>query len=145
MQITLRRNYFKKCYTIGELIINGKKVCDTLEPPDNGLTAELPLRKIVALKRRYGKSCIPYGTYKVLVTKSPKFNEWLPLLLDVPGFKGIRIHAGNFPKDTQGCILPGWNTLQGTVTGSRKALKEIMASLTDAYEKDRTVTIKICK
>lgn len=55
----------------------------------------------------------------MVVTFSPRFQRWLPLLLHVPQFDCIRIHAGNTAEHTAGCILPGLNTVKGRVTDSR--------------------------
>ena len=48
---------------------------------------------------------IPCGTYPVRVTWSPKFKRILPLLLNVPGRSGIRVHRGTKPEHSRGCIL----------------------------------------
>ena len=48
---------------------------------------------------------IPCGTYPVRVTWSPKFKRMLPLLLNVPGRSGIRVHRGTRPEHSRGCIL----------------------------------------
>ena len=48
---------------------------------------------------------IPCGTYPVRVTWSPKFKRMLPLLLNVPGRSGIRVHRGTKPEHSRGCIL----------------------------------------
>ena len=48
---------------------------------------------------------IPVGTYPILVTFSPRFKRMLPLIRNVPGRSGIRIHRGTNPKHSKGCIL----------------------------------------
>lgn len=108
MNITLVRKRKTNTYTIGKLYLDGKYICDTLEPPEQGL-----------------HPCIPESTYKItLDVKSPKYSKkkhWfyrdinfkMPRLLDVPGRSGILIHSGNSPVDTQGCIVVGFNTVVG--------------------------------
>lgn len=141
-ELLLERKYFAQDYTIGHLYYKGEKVCDTLEPPPRGLKADCTVFQIKQAKKK-GPCCIPEGVYKVVVTKCPKFKRWLPLLLDVKGFEGIRIHEGNSPKDTQGCILPGYNRKVGMVVNSQKAMSKIMKILTDAYEQEGIVKIRI--
>ena len=48
---------------------------------------------------------IPALTYHVAVNRSPKFKRLLPILEQVPGRTGIRIHRGSHPKHSRGCIL----------------------------------------
>ena len=48
---------------------------------------------------------IPALIYKVQVTQSPKFGKLLPVLVQVPGRTGIRIHRGTKPEHSKGCIL----------------------------------------
>lgn len=113
MEMTLTRIAHRKTYTIGRLAINGEYFCDTLEPTWRDIGWGRPGRKIT------GKTAIPEGRYPVVVTFSPRFQRWLPLLLHVPQFDCIRIHAGNTAEHTAGCILPGLNTVKGRVTDSR--------------------------
>ena len=95
----LRRIAYTTDFTDGILFDeSGNRLSDTLEPPSP---------QLLLAERREGKGCIPSGTYRLLLTRSSKFDRWLPLLWKVPGFTGIRIHAGNTVADTQGCILPG--------------------------------------
>jgi hypothetical protein len=61
----------------------------------------------------------------------------------VPGFSGIRIHAGNYPADTQGCILPGYNRKKGMVVNSRAALQQLRFEMTAAQERGEQVWITI--
>ena len=48
---------------------------------------------------------IPTGMYKIVVTISPRFGYYMPLLTNVPGRTGIRIHGGTKPSHSQGCVL----------------------------------------
>ena len=113
MELTLTRTEKTKDYTMGRLEIDGEHCCDTLEPTWRDLGPGRPGHKIA------GRTAIPDGRYPVAVTWSPKFKKWLPLLLHVPQFEGIRIHAGNTPDDTEGCILVGLRVKPGKVLDSR--------------------------
>ena len=48
---------------------------------------------------------IPDGTYMVSVTYSPRFKKMMPLIDNVPGRSGIRIHTGTIPEHSKGCVL----------------------------------------
>ena len=133
MELILTRIARKAEYTIGRLEDeNGKKLCDTLEPIwrnyDGG---ELKIPK---------KSAIPEGTYRVVTTYSLRFRKYLPLLVGVPGFEGVRIHSGNTSRDTEGCILVGQNLQVGKVLWSRITLEKLMKLIEN--EKEIYLTIK---
>ena len=112
MEIKLVRKYRNSNYCIDKLYVNGVYFSDALEDPDRGLTDEMPLEEIKKIKIK-GNTCIPYGIYNVTITYSAKFKRKLPLINNVKGFDGIRIHSGNTPIDTSGCILPGFNKIKG--------------------------------
>ena len=153
MKLTLKRIAKKADYTIGHLSINGKKFCDTLEDTDRGLMQSLPTSVNVAKKKK-GATAIPTGTYRVtLAVKSPRFsqvaqyrfcNGYLPRLVNVPAYDGVLIHIGNTPKDTEGCILVGRNTIKGQVTNSRDTFLALYAELQQAasLNEDIFITIK---
>ena len=94
-------------------------------------------------KKDSGHTAIPEGSYRVLVTMSPRFKLWLPYLQGVPNFEGIRIHAGNYPDDTQGCILVGENKLKGMVVNSRIWLHRLMKLMEEAQQKEEAIWITI--
>ena len=147
MELVLKRIAKKKGYTIGKLYVKqsiideylrGEKfiyICDTLEPQWRDYAKGA--RKIK------GKSAIPEGRYPIVITFSPTFKKWLPLLVNVPMFSGIRIHAGNTAKDTQGCILVGLNLKKGMVLNSRKYVEIIKSKIVEAKDKDEAVWIEI--
>jgi len=95
--------------THGSLYIDGHWQCWTLEDAIRDI--KIPQQ-----------TAIPAGRYRVTRTPSTRFKRVLPLLLDVPGFQGIRIHAGNTIADTEGCILVGRDRAAGVVRQSRVAL-----------------------
>lgn len=81
-----------------------------------------------------GQTAIPKGTYPLIVTFSNRFQKMLPLLVDVPGFSGVRIHAGNTEHDTEGCILLGLGLAADStsITNSRAAMVDFMDEM-DGY------------
>lgn len=141
MRLELRRIAKKDKYTIGHLYIDGKFFCDTLEDPDRGLTSTMSLTEI-KLKKIKGDTAIPTGTYKItLDVVSPKYSNFskypyvkfcggkMPRLLNIPGYEGVLIHAGNTQKDTEGCLLVGMNRQVGKVLDSQKTFKELYNKL----------------
>lgn len=133
MELVLQRIARQPGYTIGLLYqvepvndeyLGGAQlryICDTLEPTWRDLAhgaSKIP-----------GRTAIPEGRYPLVVTFSPRFRRWLPLVVQVPQFRGIRIHAGNTPEDTAGCILPGENSKKGMVLNSRTWEKRICSLL----------------
>ena len=143
MDLKLIRKYKKQNYTIGKLYINGTYFCDTLEDTDRGLSSDMPLEEIKK-KKVYGSTAIPSGVYKVLYTYSPKFKRMLPLINNVKGFDGIRVHSGNTEKDSLGCILLGKNTKVGMVTDSRNTCNKFYKLIEDAITKrGEAITLKI--
>lgn len=106
MELTLIRKYFNKDSTIGELFIDNKFYCHVLEDKDRLLTSSMTLDDIKQIKIK-SQTAIPTGKYEVVVNYSPRFKQDMPLLLEVPGFEGIRIHVGNKNEDTDGCLLVG--------------------------------------
>lgn len=129
MKLQLRRLYRKDKYTIGKLYIDCVYFCDVIEDKDRSLTQDMPLSKIKQIKV-YAETAIPYGTYKVKMTYSPKFKRVLPLVCAVPGYEGIRIHAGSSEKSSAGCLIVGFNTIVGKVTNSKATLEKLIAKLT---------------
>lgn len=91
----------------------------------------------------FGKTCIPSGTYNVVVNTSPRFRTRLPLLENVKGFEGIRIHPGNSPDDTDGCILPGRVRGIGRVEQSRAAFEPLLRKIEGALLRGEKVTLEI--
>lgn len=85
----------------------------------------MSLAEIKAVKV-YGETCIPYGTYKVELSYSPKFKKIMPAILDVKGFTGVRMHNGVDKNSTLGCILVGIKYKDGMLTNSRKTFNELM-------------------
>lgn len=138
MYIQLVREYYTKNSTEGKLFINGEFECYTLEDTDRNL--EDGGEKI------YGKTAIPKGVYEIEITYSPRFKEDMPLLLNVKGFEGVRIHSGNKPEDTDGCILVGTENSRGGddwIGQSKKAYKKLFSKILKAEERDERVTIEI--
>lgn len=125
---------------------------ETMENRDDGNTRmaiierkiDRLLRAQAATSRKVaGRTAIPTGRYRVETTYSPRFGKRLPLLVDVPGFEGVRIHAGNTAADTAGCILLGENSAKGRVLNSRYWVARMQALIEKAERKGERVWIEI--
>lgn len=133
MKLLVLRNQPVGDFTTGTLHIDGEFKAFTLED------------KIREVKVMHG-TAIPAGTYQIDITHSNRFNKPLPLIRDVPGFTGIRIHAGNTCSDTSGCVLVGLS--QGGKNGgwlgdSRAAMDIILPEIRAALDREELVEITI--
>ena len=118
MNIIIKRIFKGPDYTIGRLSIDGHYFCDTLEDTVRAPGVKIP-----------GKTAIPAGKYQIEITESIRFNRLMPIIKDVPGFSGVRIHSGNTAEDTEGCILVGFNRVKGKVLDSRDTFQKLFTML----------------
>lgn len=138
MELKLIRESFTNKATEGKLYINGELECYTLEDKDRSLED--------GGEKVYGETAIPRGIYTVQLTYSNRFKTILPLLLDVPQFTGIRIHKGNYSKDTDGCILVGavnTNDKDDFIGSSKVAFDKLFSKMKEAEAIDEKITIEI--
>lgn len=131
MRLKLVRNPSNDVCTIGKLYVDGKYECFVLED-------------VVRPSKVHGRTAIPEGSYKIIVTMSPRFKKLLPLLVDVPNYQGVRIHPGNTADDTEGCLLPGLtNPTPYSVGSSGKAFEALMAKLQRAQQSGDNISIEV--
>lgn len=141
MTIRIDRQWKKAEYTISKVYINGRYYgCNALEDTDRGLLQAMQIAEIQKRKIK-GKTAIPRGYYDVKVTWSEKYQRNMPLVVDVPGFSGIRLHSGNSAKDTEGCILFGKNDKVGWISDSRYWTDKIYRLINTALAKGEKITL----
>ena len=124
--LVLKRIFQNDKYTIGKLYLNDTYLCDTLEPP-----------------KYVNHPCIDKGTYRIGYQYSNKFGRNMPFLLSVNGRVGIMIHPGNYPKDTQGCILVGRNLQKGSVSNSKKTFDNVNGIIQGVVNLTGSATITV--
>ena len=130
MKLNLKRLHKTDKSTIGELSIDGKFECYTLEDVERA-------------EKVFGKTAIPKGTYEVIMTMSNRFKRMMPLLLNVPGYEGVRIHSGNKAEDTEGCLLLGKTRGVDVIGESRDAVAAFYPKLEAALKVGKvTITIE---
>ena len=115
MKLKIIREKFTEKSTIGRLFIDDAETCFTLEDTDQKLEIHGCSSKI------YGETCIPRGTYRVIIDHSQHFGCDMPHVIGIPCFEGIRIHVGNRPIDTEGCVLLGLGKGNDFISHSRAA------------------------
>ena len=120
MKIRVERLTMTSTTTIGKMYLNDEYFCYTLED-------------VIREDKIKHQTAIDAGTYIVALSTSNRFKRLMPLLMNVPKFKGIRIHGGNTHKNTSGCIIVAKkrlddNTIQGTM---EKELTNILKEYDD--------------
>lgn len=130
MKLKVLRTLGTQGCTLGTMSVDGKFQCYTLED-------EVREEKI------YGETAIPAGEYRVIVNHSPHFNRELPLLLNVPGYEGVRIHPGNTAADTLGCILVGASKGATSITQSVVAFTALFDVIQNAIAQGEDVWISL--
>lgn len=128
MELLVKRTTFTAKSTIGELWIDGGFFCYTLEDTCRGLKQTDSVEEI-RRKKLPGITAIPSGRYQLILNYSNRFKKIMPLLVNVPGFDGVRIHAGNKAEDTEGCLLLGMEKAVNSVLKSRLAFQKLMSLL----------------
>ena len=143
MKLLLKRKFKGETYTIGDLYIDGKFFCNTIEDKVRELPETCPNTprgiSCSCKGKVYAETAIPAGSYKISMVMSPKFGRVLPCLHNVPHFIGILIHSGTTEKDSAGCIIVGDNTVPGKVLNSRMTSDKLNLLL--ATEKDISIEI----
>ena len=140
MKLTLKRIALRPTYTIGKLYIDDVYFCDTIEDTVRDLNKNGKFDN--GEKKVHSKTSIPYGTYEIKWTYSPRFKKYTPQLMNVPSFEGIRIHAGNTSADTEGCLILGKNKQVGKVLNSRATINKFYPIIKEACSNGK-VTIEI--
>ena len=130
MKLEVKREPSNEICTLGALYVNDVFKYFTLEDPVRDL-------KIMH------ETAIPAGEYLINITYSNRFKCDLPILLNVPGFTGVRIHPGNSAADTSGCILPGMTKGYNCVNYSRVAFDALYEMLLTAHMNGEAIWIKV--
>jgi hypothetical protein len=140
VKLRVERQIFDDESTISEALLDGVHECYILEDR----VREVPDTPVEEWKVPH-LTAIPYGEYKLVINHSQRFNRDLPLLLNVPGFTGVRIHPGNTQADTEGCLLVGRTKGDQFVGESRAAFGLLYPKLVAAIEAGDEVTVEIAK
>lgn len=122
-------------HNLGVLYADGTLIGETLEDPDRHLES--------GGEKIHGGTAIPRGKYRVTITFSQRFKRPMPLLHDVPGFDGVRIHGGNTEADTSGCILLGAERTETGIRNCGPTNTRLMALLESAEDRGEEVWMEV--
>jgi predicted ABC-type ATPase len=76
---------------------------------------------------------------------SARFKVMMPILLNVKGYSGIRIHKGNTEVDSLGCLLCGTRKKSNMITESTLATRNLYAKIESAKKQGQRIYITITK
>lgn len=122
MELLVNRTWQSSASIIGCLYVNGEFQCYTLERP---------------------AVAIPLGVYPVVLRESLRFHQLMPWVENVPGRAAIEIHWGNFPSNTEGCILVGQTRGEDVVGESVAAFAQLYPQIQTALAGGDSVRLTI--
>lgn len=138
-EVTVTRKWFSSKSSQGELSINGKFFCYTMEDVVRPTGVKVD-----------AQTAIPYGDYKVKLSMSSRFKRIMPMVYteddevtlkaDGKSFRGIRIHGGNTSENSEGCILVAFKKLNVDTIQGTAELK-----LTEELKKYDSISLSIIK
>ncbi|WP_297815619.1 DUF5675 family protein [Segetibacter sp.] len=132
MEIKVVRSVRNENSTFGKMFMNNEFYAYTCEDKVRNLKGDKS-------KKIYGKTAIDAGRYEVVLSYSEHFKKYLPLLLNVPCFQGIRIHGGNTSEDSLGCILIGANgDLKSCISNCASKVNNLVSILKGVEKKEKT-------
>lgn len=133
--LKLKRHTFTEDYTVGELSIDGKYICDVIEDK---------VRHLKSIKDKIpGRTAIPAGTYRIVIDFSNRFGKMMPHILSVPFFEGVRIHKGNSANDSSGCLIVCFYDKNGWGIDSKKAYDLVYGIISKEINAGHNVKISI--
>lgn len=143
MKLKLISHTFSNNSTLSDMLIDGVYECKILEPQYLGSdnSKHVPF-----------KTASPAGNYKVIIDQSARFKRLMPHVLadedfDFGNFEynscGVRIHWGNYPHDTEACLLTGTTESVDFVGHSVDEFNIIFAKFQKAIDAGETIELEI--
>lgn len=130
LELELQRDQPDESRMFGVFSVSGLYECVTLEDPPRS-------------EKIKGRTAIPEGRYRITLEESPRFGPNTITIKDVPGFTGVRIHAGNTENDTEGCPLVGQERTEMTIIRSRQALAHLKSKIQVAWDAEDEIWLTI--
>jgi hypothetical protein len=126
LELLLERDLITEEYTLGRLYVANIHFGYTCEDKDRSL--EKGGVKV------HGQTAIPRGCYRITTSLSQRFGRELPILENVPGFSGVRIHGGNTVADTEGCPLLGRVRTKNGVANCAERVQSLIKIINDTED-----------
>ena len=142
MEWVVDRKYKKEEYTVGYFYVNGELFCNSLEDKDRGLDQSMTLSQLKKMKK-YGTTAIPTGRYKVVSYYWAKHQKVYPMLLNVPAYTGILIHALKDASQSLGCIGAGENKVKGGLIKCEPYVRKLTQLLLECEKRGEETFITI--
>lgn len=145
LELKIDRKFKGPEYTIGKLTTDGNYFCDTLEDVVRDLIDKNNDGDFIdpGEGKIYGETAIPAGRYKVIISYSSKLERRLPMILNVYGFTGIRIHWGKNKSWSEGCPLVGENKIKGGLINGIYHERRLVKLIDDATNSGNETYITI--